>query len=293
MIREIQSGWLRVGPLLLAAILLSVATANSRAQEKPAELGLAVYKAGEKYATDEHAADAIDKLAGHLDGAVKKHNVAFKRRGVRNEPEVALKLFNDDKQPVALAIVSPAFYLRHKDALKLTALAEAKRGGKDGEQFTLVGATKAEKYPEGKRIATTLTAEKDWLNRVVLPVPRGAKPVVWEQHDNLFDAAYAIIDGEKAAPDFVLADAVTLEAFAKDTDLKELQHGLKSEMLPQDLVVEVDKRIGVARDDLVAALTSLDGTEGGKKIGELIQSPTFRKPDVERLEKAEKLWQAK
>lgn len=276
-----------------AIVLLAFALAIATAQEKPAELGLAVYKAGEKYATDEHAADAIDKLSGHLDGAVKKHNVAFKRRGVRNEPGAALKLFKDEKQPVALAIVSPAFYLRHKDELKLTALAEAKRGGKDGEQFTLVGATKADQYPEGKRIATSLTAEKDWLNRVVLPAPAGAKPVVWVQQDNLFDAAYAIIDGEKDAPDFVLADAVTLEAFAKDADLKGLKHGLKSEALPQDMVVEVDKRIGAARDDLVAALTSLDGTEGGKKIGELIQSPTFRKPDTTRLEKAEKLWQSK
>ncbi|MBX3458998.1 MAG: hypothetical protein KF696_03400 [Planctomycetes bacterium] len=274
-------------------VLAALWPVRTQAQDKPAELGLAVYKAGEKYATDEHATDAIDKLAGHLDGALKKHNVAVKRRGVRNDPEAALKLFKDDKQPVALAIVSPAFYLRHKEELKLTALAEAKRGGKDGEQFTLVGADKAEKYPEGKRIATTLTAEQDWLNRVVLPAPQGAKPVVWVQHDNLFDAAYAIIDGEKDAPDFVLADAVTLEAFDKDGDLKDLKQGLKSEKLPQDLVVEVDKRVGAARDDLVTALTGLDGTEGGKKIGELIQSPTFRKPDTDRLEKAGKLWQSK
>jgi hypothetical protein len=272
--------------------LLMLTALPALAQDKPTEHGLAVFKLGEKYATDAQAGDAIDKLAAHLTGALPDRKVSFKRRGVRNQPDEALKLFKDEKQPVAVAIVSPGFYLAHKDDLKLKPIAEAKRGGNDGEQYTLVGATKAEKYPAGKRVATTLTADKEWLNRVVLPAPEGERPVQWVQYDNLFDAGYAIID-EEDAPDFVLVDRITLEAMGKDADLKALKQGLQSETLPQDLVVEVEELLGADRDGLVKALTELDKTEQGRKVGELIQSPTFRKPDEARLAKAEKLWPAK
>ncbi|MCC7510574.1 MAG: hypothetical protein IT464_14525 [Planctomycetes bacterium] len=275
--------------VLAVTTALMLAVAAPFAQDKPAEFGLAVYKPGEKYATDEQAGEAIDKLAGHLSG----DKATFKRRGVRNSPTEALKLFKDDKQPVAVGIVSPAFYFTNKDALKLTALAEARRGNADGARYTLVGATKPEKYPEGKRIATSLTIEKEWLNRVVMPAPENAKPIQWVQYDNLFDAAYEIIDGEDDAPDFVLADSISLQAMQKDVDLKVLKLGLQSELLPQDLVVEVDSRLGAAREALLKALTDLDKTDAGKKVGELIQSPTFQKPDAARLEKAGKLWAEK
>jgi hypothetical protein len=263
------------------------------AQDKPKELGLAVYKLGEQYANDKQAGEAIDKLASYLGETITEPKVTFKRRGVRNSPDDALNLFKDDGNPVAVAIASPPFFLAHKDDLKLTALAEAKRGNHDGEQYTLVGTTKAEKYPGGKRVATTLPADKDWLNKVVLPAPDGAAPVKWVQQDNLFDAGYAIIDEEKDAPDFVLVDRITLEAMQKDADLKTLKQGMQSDVLPQDLVVEVDKRAEGVRDALVKTLTGLDQTEKGKKIGELIQSPVFRKPDEARLKKAQEKWAAK
>ncbi len=278
------------------AFVLSPVAANTQetpAAEKPKELGLAVYKLGERYANDKQAGDAIDSFAHHLGKAITEPEVAFKRRGVRNQPAEALKLFEDDKAPVAVAIVSPAFYFQHKEKLKLTPLAEAKRGNNDGEQFTLVGKTKADKYPAGKRVATTLTADKDWLNKVVLPAPEGAAAIEWVQRDNLADAGYAIIDSEKDAPDFVLVDRVTLAAMQKDADLKTLQQGLQSALLPQDLVVEVDGRLEGVRDALIKALTGLDKDAAGKKIGELIQSPTFREPDNARLNKAQEKWAAK
>ncbi len=274
---------------LAVTAALMLAAGAPFAQDKPAEVGLAVYKPGEKYATDEQAGEAIDKLAGHLSG----DKATFKRRGVRNNPTEALKLFKDDKHPVAVGIVSPAFYFANKDTLKLTALAEARRGNADGARYTLVGKSATENYPEGKRIATSLTAEKEWLNRVVLPAPENAKPVQWVQYDNLFDAAYEIIDGEDDAPDFVLADSISLQAIQKDDDLKVLKHGLQSELLPQDLVVEVDSRLGAAREPMLKALNELDKTDAGRKVGELIQSPTFQKPDAARLEKAGKLWARK
>jgi hypothetical protein len=270
-----------------------VATTQDKPVDKPKELGLAVYKLGERYANDKQAGEAIDKLASHLGETITEPKVTFKRRGVRNAPADALKLFKDDGNPVAVAIVSPPFYFAHKDDLKLTALAEAKRSNKDGEQYTLVGTTVAEKYPAGKRVATTLTGDESWLNKVVLPAPEGAKAVTWIQQDNLFDAGYAIIDEEKGAPDFVLVDRITLEAMQKDADLKSLKQGMQSKMLPQDLVVEVDKRLEGVRDALVKALTGLDQTDKGKKIGELIQSPVFRQPDETRLKKAQEKWAAK
>src|SRR5690606_23415937 len=116
------------------------------------------------------------------------------------------------------------------------------------------------------RVATTLTADKDWLDRAVLRRPEGAKPIEWVAYSNLADAAYEIIDGEDGAPDFVLVDRITLAVFAKDADLKTLKTGLKSEVLPQDLVVEVDGRLGGKRDDIKRVLAALDGNDDGKKL---------------------------
>jgi hypothetical protein len=269
--------------MALALILLAALTAS--AQDKPAAHGLAVYKLGESFATDEHAGEAIDSFAAYLGKQVD--GASFTRRGVRNTPEDALKLFKDEKKPVALAIVSPGFYFTHKEDLKLAALAEATRGGHDGEQYSLVGEAKQDSYPAGKRVATTMTADKDWLDRVVMRRPEDAKPIEWVHYKNLVDAAYEIIDGEKGAPDFVLVDRITLAVFAKDVDLKTLKTGLQSELLPQDLVVEVDGRLGEQREAIKKALAALDGNDAGKKLGELLQSPKFPAPDEKRLEKVQ------
>jgi len=273
----------------LTAALLILALALAGAQAQRATHGLAVFKLGERYATDEHAGEAIDALCAYLTARVE--GAAFKRSGVRNNPADALRLIRDEKP--ALAIVSPGFYFKHREDLKLTPLAEARRGGHDGEQYTLVGATEASGYPAGKRIATTQSADLDWLNRAVLPAPEGAEPVRWVRMENLFDAGYDIIDEDEDAPDFVLLDRVSLAAFKADADLAGLKAGLQSQVLPQDLVVEVDGRLGDARDEIRKVLAALDQDDEGKRLGELLQSPTFKAPDTERLESTGKAWQHK
>lgn len=274
------------------ALLLMLGAGVSLAQDKPAqpakdvrvEYGMAVYKLGEKYATDKQAGEAIDSFCKWLGDQVP--GATFARRGIRNQPADALKLLQDEKSTVALAIVSPGFYAAHKDTLKLKAIAEARRNDKDGEQYTLVGPAATDAYPSGKKVATTMTADLDWLNKVVMPAPEGIKPVEWVQYDNLFDAAYAIVDGEKGAPDLLLIDQSTLADFAKDADLKGLKHGLKSDVLPQDLLVEVDSRLGDKAAGLIKAVGALDQTEAGKKLGETLQTPRMPAPDSARLEKA-------
>lgn len=273
-------------------LLLLLIAGVSLAQEKPAqpakdvrvEYGFAVYKLGEKHATDKQAGEAIDSFCKWLGDQVP--GASFARRGVRNQPADALKLLQDEKSTVALAIVSPGFYAAHKDTLKLKAIAEARRNDTDGEQFTLVGPTATDAYPSGKKVATSMTADLDWLNKVVMPAPEGIKPVEWVQYDNLFDAAYAIVDGEKGAPDMVLLDRTSLADFDKDADLKGLKRGLKSELLPQDLLVEVDGRLGNKSATVVKAVGALDQTEAGKKLGETLQTPRMPAPDTARLEKA-------
>jgi hypothetical protein len=266
------------------AMLCALVTVSA-AGDKPAEYGLVVYKLGERFATDEQAGETIDNFTNYLDKQVE--GADFRRIGVRHKPDDALKLLKDEEKPVAFAIVSPGLYFKHGEELKLTAIAEARRGDKDGEQYTLVGVTETKEYPAGKRVATSMTADKDWLNKAVLRAPEGAKPVEWVQYDNLLDAGYAIIDEEDDAPDFVLVDRVTLEVFEKDADLKAFKKGLQSELLPQDLVVEVDKRLGDRRDALKKALKELDQGEDGKKIGEQLQSPKFPAPDDARLRKVQ------
>lgn len=275
-----------ISPAICLALLLGAASA----QDKPKEFGLVVYKLGERYATDDKAGATLDGFTDYLDKRMP--GCDFTRIGVRNKPEDALSLLKDDKKPVAVAIVSPGFYFKHKTELKLSALAEATRGGKDGEQYTLVGATEMKEYPAGKKVATSMSADPDWLNKAVLRAPAGAKPVEWVQYDNLSDAAYEIIDEEDGAPDFVLVDAVTLDVFAKDDDLKTLKKGLQSERLPQDLVVEIDGRLGDKREEFKKLIGALDDNEQGKKVGENLQSPKFPAPDTKRLEKVQQWYDA-
>lgn len=281
--------------LALVALLLplSAAAQNKPADkpvEKKTEYGFAVYKLGEAFATDDKAGESIDSLCKWLGKQVE--GAEFARRGVRNKPEDALKLLKDSDRPVALAIVSPGFYFKHKDALKLTVLAEARRGGSDGEQYVLLadGAAAAE-YPEAAIVATSLTADPDWLNKAVLPAPQGKKAIVWKQADNLFDAAYDMVDQAPCAAKYVLVDRVSLKAFGDNSDLKGLKQGLKSETLPQDLVVEVDGRLGDKRDAVKKALAAMDATDEGKKLGENLQSPNFPAPDEARLARVAKLYE--
>lgn len=268
------------------ALLLGAAGA----QDKPKEFGLVVYKLGERYATDDKAGATLDAFTDYLDKRMP--GADFTRIGVRNKPDEALALLKDEKKPVAVAIISPGLYFKHKTDLKLTALAEATRGGKDGEQYTLVGANEMKEYPAGKKVATSYSADLDWLNKAVLRAPADAKPVEWVQYDNLSDAAYEIIDGEDGAPDFVLVDSVTLDVFAKDNDLKTLKKGLQSERLPQDLVVEVDGRLGDKREEFKKVIGALDDNTEGKKVGENLQSPKFPAPDAKRLEKVQQWYDA-
>jgi hypothetical protein len=278
--------------LVLAVPLVSSAQDKPREPSPKAEYGLAVYKLGERHATDDKAGETIDSLCQWLGTQVPE--ARFVRRGVRNKPDEALKLLQDKDKPVAVAIVSPGFYLKHKSALKLTVLAEARRGDLDGEQYVLVGPADApapEAFPEGAEIATSLTADSDWLNKVVMPAPEGKKPVVWKQTDNPFDAAYDILDQAPGAPRHVLMDRLTLKALQEDADLKVLKPGLKSEMLPQDLVVEVDGRLGDAREALKKALANLDETEAGRKLGTNLQSPRFPAADSARLDRVAKRYE--
>ncbi|MBZ0135583.1 MAG: hypothetical protein K8I27_04320 [Planctomycetes bacterium] len=255
------------------------------AQDKPEKLGLAVYKLGERYATDEQAGETIDSFADYLDKQVA--GADFHRVGVRNKPDDVLKLLKDADKPVAVAIISPGLYFKHGKDLKLTAIAEATRGGNNGERYALVGPAEAKEYPSGKKIATSMTADLDWLNKAVLRAPEGAKPVEWVQYDNLLDAGYEIIDEEDDAPDFVLVDRITLEFFEKDSDLNGFKKGLESDLLPQDFVVEVDGRLGKKADGLKKALGALNESDEGKKLGEQLQSPRFPAPDEARIKKVQ------
>lgn len=267
--------------IVLAALVLGFSI--GKGEDKLKEFGVTVYKMGEERATDKDAGASFDKLLAYLEKKIE--GARFPRRGIRNNADEAKKLMDDSKKPTALGIVSPNFYFRHKDALKLTVIAEAQRKGLNGEQYVLIGASKAEKYPEGKKVATNLD-DADWLNKVVMPTPEGAKPIQWVNKANIFDALFAILDEEDDACDFVLVDRVTLEAVEKDRALKAMPRGLKSEMLPQDLVVEVDGRLGDKREAIQKALKGLDGDEEGKKVGEGIQVPKFMDADEARLQSA-------
>ena len=62
--------------------------------------------------------------------------------------------------------------------------------------------------------------------------------------------------------------------------------GMQSEVLPQDLVVEVDGRLGEKRDAIKKVLLELDKNDEGKKLGILLQTATFPAWNENRLEAA-------
>ncbi|MEE9311109.1 MAG: hypothetical protein V3V10_01730 [Planctomycetota bacterium] len=279
--------------LIAVIVLLFLCTANfaDGDAEKPItkEYGLAVFKLGEKFATDKKAGKSIDEFCGWLTDSIEA--AEFKRRGVRNTPDEFKTLLEKDE--TALAIVSPSFYLAHKGDLKLEAFAEATRGGFDGEVFSLVGKTKFDDYPEYATIATSLSKDSTYLNKVVLPKQGDVKGIVWTHASNTFDACYEIIDEEDGAPDYVLVDQLTLKQIQKDADLKTLTVAWTGKTLSQDLVVEVDGKLGDKRKEIAEALAKLCDTEAGKKIGKLIQSPKFPAHNEKRLKEMETLWAKK
>lgn len=266
--------------IVLAALVLGFSI--GKAEDKIKEFGVTVYKMGEERATDKDAGPNFDKFLAYLEK--KLEGPKFPRRGIRSNADDARKLIEDSKQTTAMAIVSPNFYFRHKEALKLTVIAEAQRKGLNGEQYVLIGASKAEKYPEGKKVATNLD-DTDWLNKVVMPTPEGAKTIQWVKSKNIFedllDIAY-----EDSEVDFVLVDRITLALADDNKEIKGLARGLKSEMLPQDLVVEVDGRLGDKRAAIINVLKGLDGDDEGKKVGEGIQVPKFMDADDARAKAA-------
>ncbi|MHC4840280.1 MAG: substrate-binding domain-containing protein [Planctomycetota bacterium] len=276
--------------LIAFIALLGVATVGLADPEPDApegkEYGLSIFKLGEKFATDKKAGDSIDKFCSWLTDNVEDSK--FTRRGVRNKPaefETLLK-----KEDTAIAVVSPGFYLAHKEDLKLEAFAEARRGDLDGEVYSLVGREKTEDYPAGKTVATSLSKDPEYLNRVVFPKSKDANGIAWKHASNTFDACYDIFDEVKGAPDYVLVDQLTLKQIKEDPDLKELTVVWTSNTFSQDLVVEIDGRLGDARKNIADALTKLNDTDAGKKIGELIQSPIFPEHNKTRLAEMETLW---
>lgn len=279
--------------LIAVFVLLFVSVVNfaDGDAEKPEtkEYGLAVFKLGEKFATDKKAGKSIDEFCGWLTKSIEA--AEFKRRGVHNKPDEFKTLL--EKNETALAIVSPGFYLAHKKGLKLEAFAEATRGGLDGEVYSLVGKKKFEDYPEAATIATSLSKDPTYLNKVILPKTGDAKGIVWTHASNTFDACYEIIDEEDDAPDYVLVDQLTLKQIQKDADLKTLTVAWTGKTLSQDLVVEIDGKLGDKRKKIADALAKLSDTEAGKKIGKLIQSPKFPAHNETRLKEMETLWAKK
>lgn len=276
---------------LLALLAVSAVNFAEDSTETPAEpdakeYGLAIFKLGEKFATDKKAGESIDKFCDWLTINIGK--AEFKRTGVRNKPDEFKTLL--EKNETALAIVSPGFYLAHKESFKLEAFAEARRGGLDGEKYSLVGSGKFENYPSGKTITTSLSKAPEFLNKVVLPNDAKAKAVIWTHASNTFDACYDIIDEVEGAPDYVLVDQLTLKQIKEDSDLKALTVAWTSKTFAQDLVVEVDGKLADKRKEIADALGKLSKSETGKKIAELVQSSEFPEHNEKRLAEMETLW---
>ena len=176
------------------------------------------------------------------------------------------------RQAPLFALVSPGFYLAHRDDLHLVPLLQSVR---EGESRPVVHLVAKEGRPEPDRarlrIGGQLAGEPAWLMGPVLALPPGATPTfvpasrtleaVRELHVGVIDAV-AMHDAEWRL----------LQASGKDTGLR---IAFTSQPLPEGPVVSLGPPSPAARA-AAASLLRLSADEAGRKVLKRMTLKGFR-----------------
>lgn len=276
---------------VLALLLLAMPLAG---QERRAEFLL--FKPGDPAATAERAEEFLDDLAAWLAEHVDRFEGAVVTGHITNQEARASELV---KAPAPeMAVVPPAFYLRHlrDPALATRVVAQVPRFGNDVDRYYLVArkedGPKSLAELRGKRVHARPGIDRTWLERVVFPDE--VDPDTFfelRSAENLADDVFLMVEGEEVgdaaeqAPDALLLDEELLQFFAED-DLvwPHLEVVWRSEPLPRDLVVTLGSGWTEAqRAQLREALLAMPEHESGKELLRLMRSDGFAAPDRDLL----------
>ena len=284
-----RRGGSRAAPtsLWISTICLLASVVSAQTPE-PKPIPFLVLKTGEAFATQEKAGPYL-KAFGEVLGA-RTGGAVYDIR-IHNVPASAADWCAEAKP--AAGIVTPAFYLEHRQALDLRPILFTRRHGEPSEKYALLVRKGSGVRPEGlagKPVATTVAAEAGYVRSVVFPT----QPLDLKSEKNLADAVLAMTEKDPDAPAAVLADRATRKFFEEDPlTWPELEIAGESDPLPPDLVVVFGKNApeGFAAK-LKNALLGITKDDAGRKACEAIQTDGFGEVDSELLKKAEERWKS-
>lgn len=245
--------------------------------------GFVVLKTGERFASQERAAQVLADFGGWV--APKTGSAALTGK-ITNKPEEATSLIRDGKP--LFAIVSPAFYLEHREELGMAVVAQTRRRGLATEKYAILVAKGAK--ADLAKISTSIASEEKYLRKVVLagsPAEKAAlAPSAW-----VGDDVAAMAEKDPSAPAAILLDAATTAFFREDAVVwGEVDVAWESEELPPDAVVVFSWTPADARTKLATALLAMKEDAGGKKVCDEMQTDGFGAPDEALWKKAQERW---
>ncbi|MBI3268591.1 MAG: PhnD/SsuA/transferrin family substrate-binding protein [Planctomycetes bacterium] len=254
-----------------------------------------ILKTGEPGAEPEKAGRFLEQWAAYLSPRLAGRLPAAPWVGlVTSDPSRALALAKA-KRP-RWGIVTAAFFLDHQEDLGLAPLRQTRRNGRPAERYTILarkGSGLTAAGLAGKRVATLLQAEADYVRRVGLESTQApAADLLLVATRNLADSLYDMVEEEAGAPDAVLLDQAARDFFEKDElTWPRVEVVCASKDCAPDLVVS----FGEAMDaDGAQALTrALDGMredEEGKRICRNLQTDGFGPIDEALLSRARELY---
>lgn len=242
-----------------------------------------VLKTGERFASQERAAQVLSEFGGWVAPRVGQAGLAGR---ITNKPEEAISLVRDGKP--LFAIVSPAFYLEHREELGMAVVAQTRRRGLATEKYAVVVAKGAK--ADLSKVSTSVAAEEKYLRKVVLAGGAAAQAALassaW-----VGDDVAAMAEKDPDAPHAVLLDAATTAFFREDPVVwGEVEVAWESDDLPPDAVVVFSWTPADARTKLAAALLAMKEDVRGKAVCGQMQTDGFGAVDDALWSKAQERW---
>lgn len=241
-----------------------------------------ILKTGERFAVQEKAEDVLADFGAWVAPRVGQESLVGR---ITNRPDEALAKVRETKP--LFAIVTPAFYLEHRNALGLVLLAQTRRRGLASERYAVLTRKGGAKEP--KRLTTSLTAEETYVRKVALAGGPSTAELV--QSAWIGDDVAAMAEGDDEAPEAVVVDRATLEFLREDDVIwGPLDVVFESADLPPDAVVAFSWTSEEARVKLSAALLAMKEDAGGKEVCDLMQTDGFGPVDEALWKVAGERW---
>lgn len=241
-----------------------------------------ILKTGERFAVQEKAEEVLVDFGAWVAPRVGQASLVGR---ITNRPDEALSRIRETKP--LFAIVTPAFYLEHRETLGMALLAQTRRRGFAAEKYAILARKDGAKEP--KRVSTSLTAEEQYVRKVAFaggPSSVELVPSSW-----IGDDVAAMAEGDAEAPEAVLVDRATLEFLREDEVLwGELSIVFESSDLPPDALVAFSWTPEEARVSLSTALLAMKEDARGKEVCDMMQTDGFGAVNEDLWAEARERW---